>query len=198
MEQNEITATPSINNMPNNKPKIAIIVLSIIAICGIVVGVFQFLDNNRKSQRIIELQNQVTELQGQIDQLALPNSEVDQNTKIKIISSSWSGWSEDYTPTEEETYCNIQLNKKCIVKTEHFSNAQGDEWEEEILSLEVTNITDSYVTIHTFQKFSDNESGIDLKSDKQIFTIEVGKSIKLTTPTMDYGDSFVLSLVTDK
>lgn len=193
MEQNNINNTPSpeINTQNREKRfKIISIITSIIAIVGISLSICEYIFNLNKTQ-------QIQNLQDQINQLTLSNSKIGQNTKIKIVSSSWSGWSEDYTPTEEKTYCDIQLNKKCVVKTKSFSNVQGDEWKEEVLSFEITNITDDSVTIHTFQKFSDNETGISLLSDKQDFIIAIDKPIELTTPTMDEGDIFTLSLTTN-
>ena len=66
--------------------------------------------------------------------------------------------------------------------------------EEEVLSFEITSIDEDSIGIHTFQVFSDKEEGIDLMSDKQDFTVTVDKPLKLTTPTMDEGDIFTLTL----
>lgn len=195
MEQNEVTTTPVVNNKPDNKFKIATIIVSIIAICGIGFGVYEFLDNNHKSQKITDLQSQITDLQNQINQInTKPNGT---NQKIKIVSSSWSGWSEEYEPEKTESYCEIELNTKCVVKTQQLSDTDENEWEEEVLSFEITSINEDSVSIHTFQVFSDQETGIDLSSDKQDFIINSDEELELTTPTMDAGDIFILSLVNE-
>ena len=115
--------------------------------------------------------------------------------KIKVISSNWSGDSRNYTPKEEETLYEIQLNKKYTVKVCEFSDTEGNKQKEEIFSFEITQIGDDYISIHCFQRFSDNEKGINLMSKKQDFTININKPIRLITPTMDSGDIFTLSLV---
>ena len=116
------------------------------------------------------------------------------NMKIKVISSSWTN-SKDYTPKEEESFYEIQLNKKYVVKAREYSNVNGDTHSEEIFSFEVSQISDNSVSIHTFQPFSDKEQGINLRSNKQDFTIDTDKPVRLITPTMDRGDIFTLSLV---
>lgn len=115
--------------------------------------------------------------------------------KIKVISSSWSGDSRNYTPKEEETLYEIQLNKKYTVKVREFSDTEGNKWKEEIFSFEITQIGDDYISIHCFQPFSHNEKDINLTGKEQDFTININKSIRLITLTMDYGDIFTLSLV---
>ena len=115
--------------------------------------------------------------------------------KIKVISSSWSGDSRNYTPKEEETLYEIQLNKKYTVKVREFSDTEGNKGKEEIFSFEITQIGDDYISIHCSKPFSDNEKGINLMSKKQDFIININKPIRLITLTMDYGDIFTLSLV---
>lgn len=115
--------------------------------------------------------------------------------KIKVISSSWSGDSRNYTPKEEETLYEIQLNKKYTVKVREFSDTEGNKGKEEIFSFEITQIGDDYISIHCFQPFSHNEEDINLTGKKQDFTININKPIRLITLTMDYGDIFTLSLV---
>ena len=114
--------------------------------------------------------------------------------KIKVISSNWSG-ERNYIPKEEETLYEIQLNKKYTVKVRECSNTEGNKWEEEIFSFEITQIGDDYISIHCFQPFSVDEKGINLMGKKQDFTININKPIRLITLTIDYGDIFTLSLV---
>ena len=115
--------------------------------------------------------------------------------KIKVISSSWSGDSRNYTPKEEETLYEIQLNKKYTVLVREFSDTEGNKGKEEIFSFEITQIGDDYISIHCFQPFSVDEKGINLMGKKQDFTININKPIRLITLTIDYGDIFTLSLV---
>ena len=119
--------------------------------------------------------------------------------KLKIVESSWSGWSKDYKPEEIEKEYDIKLNEKYVVKTSKFSHKQDDEWKEEerkIFSFTVVEINDSSIKIETNQPFSDNADGtINLYSDKKEFVINEGTTIELTTPTMDAGDTFKITLI---
>ena len=194
MEQDNTPITPTINNAkPNNGLifKIIAIVTSIIAIIGIGFGTYEVIDNSKKDAQIADLQKQILQLQDNQSSTPISTSEA---TRIKIISSSWSGWSANYQPTETESYCELTLHEKCIVKTVEVSDADGNEWEEEVLAFEITNINTDGVEIRTTQAFSDREDGIDLRSEKTDFVITASEPLKLKTPTMDAGDVFTLSL----
>ena len=119
--------------------------------------------------------------------------------KLKIVESSWSGWSKDYKPEEVEKEYDIELNKKYVIKTRKFSYKKDNEWveeEREIFSFNVIEINDSSIKIQTYQPFSDNDDNtVNLQSDKKEFIITNEKELKLTTPTMDAGDIFILSLI---
>lgn len=78
--------------------------------------------------------------------------------------------------------------------TRQFSDAEGNEREEEVFSFEITNIHDDSIDIHTFQPFSSNEKAINTNSKAQDFTIESESSLELNTPTLDAGEKFVLTL----
>lgn len=174
----------------------------VIALAGVGFGIYELIMGIQKDREISDLRlrieqlasqrsEEVSELRARIEQLE------NVGAKIKIISSSWSGWSRDYVPEETESYCSLELNKKCVVKTRQYSHADGKQYEEDILSFEVVKINNDSVVIHTFQNFSDSEKGIDLRSKKRDFVIKNGESIELTTPTMDYGDIFTLTLLRD-
>ena len=118
--------------------------------------------------------------------------------KLKIIESSWSGWSND-KPEEIEREYDIKLNEKYVIKTEIISYKKENEWvkeEREVFSFNIVEINDSSIRIKTYQSFSDNDNGtINLHSDKKEFIVTSEKTLKLITPTMDAGDIFILSLV---
>ena len=119
--------------------------------------------------------------------------------KLKISEYSWSGYSKDYKPEEIEKEYDIKLNKKYVIKTRKFSYKQDNEWveeEKEIFSFNVVEINDSSIKIETYQPFSDNTDGtINLHSDKKEFIVTNGIPLKLTTPTMDAGEIFTLTLI---
>ena len=119
--------------------------------------------------------------------------------KLRIVESSWSGWSKDYKPEEIEKEYDINLNEKYVIKTRKFSLKKDNEWieeEREVFSFNIIEINGSSITIQTFQPFSDNDGGtINLNSDKKEFIITDKKLLKLTTPTMDAGEIFILSLI---
>ena len=116
--------------------------------------------------------------------------------KLIIKQSSWAG-EPDYIPQETENSYDVKIGEKYTIKTREHSFKEGDEWKKknvEILSFEIINIEENSIRIHTFQPFSDKEKGIDLLSKKQDFAININSPLKLTTPTMDAGDIFILSL----
>ena len=119
--------------------------------------------------------------------------------KLIIKQSSWSGRSRDYKPVEVENEYEIKLNEKYIIKTTQVSYKKGDEWvneEKEILSFNILEANDNSIRINTYQAFSDNDGNtINLNSDKKDFIITTEKPLKLITPTMDYGEIFIFTLV---
>ena len=187
MEQNNNDMQP-LNNNQNKKLKIIAIATSIIAVLGAGFGIYEYINSRNNEQKIQDLQSQINQL------TTGSSSDKNYHYSIEIVSSSWSGWSSEYEPDKKVSYCKIALGEKCTVETKQLSDFEGNKWDEEILSFEVTSIDDDSVSIHTFQVFSDQEDGIDLRSNKQDFVIKHGESIELTTPTMDMGYVFTLSL----
>ena len=102
--------------------------------------------------------------------------------QLTVYARSWSSNDRMQAP-EEEFYYDIKLNEKYVVKKDSFE-----------LSFTVTEINENSIVIKTTEPFSDNETGINLLTDKKEFTIERGGTIKLTTPTMDAGGIFTLKL----
>ena len=119
--------------------------------------------------------------------------------KLIIKQSSWSGWSKDYKPNEVENEYEIKLNEKYVIKTTNITYKKGEELvdeEKEILSFNILEANDNSIRIKTNQVFSDNDdNSINLRTDKDEFIITTDKPLKLTTPTMDYGDIFIFTLI---
>ena len=119
--------------------------------------------------------------------------------KLNIKQSSWSGWSKDYKPEETEKQYDIKTNEKYIIKTRKISyieNGEMVEREQEIFSFEITEINSENIKIRTFQQFSGNDiNTINIISNKTEFEIAMNKTLKLVTPTLDYGDIFILTLI---
>ena len=101
--------------------------------------------------------------------------------KLKIRESSWSGWTEDYKPKEVTNEYDIILNKEYVIKNDVFV-------------FTIKEIGNDYIVIKTTNPFSDNEKGINLRTDKTEFTINSSKETKLMTPTMDAGYTYYLIL----
>lgn len=123
----------------------------------------------------------------------------DPNDKMVLLveKSSWSGWVEDYEPEKETITYDVQLQHRYVVETREHSLMEKGEWrteDEEVFSFKITKINDDSIDIHTFQVFSEGEDGIDLNSKQQDFTIKIDQPTTLTTPTMDAGDIFTLTL----
>lgn len=165
---------------------ITIIIISLVAFAGAGLSAYEFIDSSKKDEQIQSLQNKIKELEKEV------SVATNGKPRIRVVSSSWSGWSKDYKPVEKESFCEIKLYEKCVVTTRHYSDTSGSEWDEEILSFEVRSVDDDKISIHTFQDFSYEGSG--LRNTKRDFVIEAGESLRLTTPTMDEGDIFTLSL----
>ena len=119
--------------------------------------------------------------------------------KLRIKQTSWSGWSKDRKSEEFVKEYDINLNEKYVIKTLTTSYKKDDELveeEKEVFSFDVIEIKQNSIKIHTYQPFSDNQDGtVNLNSDKKEFIISEEKSLKLITPTMDYGEIFVITLV---
>ena len=119
--------------------------------------------------------------------------------RLIIKQSSWSGWSKDFKPKEIEKEYAINLNEKYVVKTTNVSYIKDGkmvEEEKEILSFNISEINDDSIKINTYQVFSDNEDGtINLRTDKKEFVVTTEKSLKLTTPTTDFGEIFIFTLI---
>ena len=193
MENDEGTNVSPNNNKQNDIGlKIAVVTTSFLAIVGIAFGVFGMVDSSNKAKQIADLQSKISQLeQG-------GSEEAESDLTLMVEESSWSGWSEDYEPEVETEEIDIHLGKKYVVKTRKvstYTDGVEEPREEEVLSFEITSINEDSIDIHTFQVFSDKEEGIDLMSDKQDFTVTVDEPLKLTTPTMDEGDIFTLTLV---
>ncbi len=177
------------DNMERKSREIGLIItiiISLVAFAGAGLSAYEFIDNSKKDEQIQSLQNKIRELEKEVS--VVTNGK----QRIRVVSSSWSGWSKDYKPAEKESFCEIKLYEKCVVTTRHYSDTSGMEWDEEILSFEVRSVDDDKISIHTFQDFSYDGSG--LRNTKRDFVIEAGESLRLTTPTMDEGDIFTLSL----
>lgn len=157
MKQNE---TPAQKPKANKGATVIGVIVLLLALGGVGLGIYGMIDSNAKSNN------------------------TSTGSKIKITSSSWSGWSADYKPEEKESFCKLSLDGTC-------STDDGE------LSFTITSIDDDSVTIHTSKAFSDKEDEINLLSDKQDFTIKKGESLKLETPTMDAGFTYKLSIVAE-
>ena len=54
---------------------------------------------------------------------------------------------------------------------------------------------EDYIVIKTSEPMSSNDDGsIDLRTKVNVFKIEKGKKLKLTTPTMDSGNIYTFEL----
>ena len=100
---------------------------------------------------------------------------------LKIIESSWSGWSESYEPDEVEKDYDVVLD-------EDYSINNGD------LTFTIEEVNEDNIVIKTTEAFSDTEEGINLNTKKKTFTVYLDEELELTTPTMDAGNIYYLTL----
>lgn len=119
--------------------------------------------------------------------------------KLIIKESCWSGRMSEHKPEVIEKEYDIKLNEKYIIKTTQVSYIKDDKYvteEREILSFDIIETNDDSIKIKTYQPFSNNENGtINLRSDKKEFIVNYEKTLKLNTPTMDFGYIFIFTLV---
>ena len=180
MEPTIPTTTPPIKDDKKSGSglKISLIIMSILSVCGIGFGVYGLLSNNNKTEQIKELQAKIDQLEKQA------TTDPTGIMVLSITKSSWSGWFEDYEPEEQTLEYLIKPNETYTVGYS--------------LSFEITEIGENSITIHTAEPFSDSETGINLSTKKRDFTIKMGESIELTTPSMDAGDIYILKLLRNK
>ena len=184
MEPTIPTTTPPIKDDKKSGSglKIGLIIMSILTVCGIGFGIYELLNNNNKTEQIKELQVKIDQLEKQA------TTDPTGIMVLSITKSSWSGWFEDYEPEEQTLEYLIKPNE-----TYDIGSAIGYQF-----SFKITEINENSITIHTTKPFSDSEKGVNLSTDKQDFIIEMGKSIELTTPTMDAGGIYILKLLRNK
>ena len=109
------------------------------------------------------------------------------DNKLKVITTSWSGLSEEYEHEEKTTVYDIVLNKEYVVSKGNLG-----------LSFTITKIGKDKIYIVTSDRFSNQANGINLRSNKTKFMIKIDKALELTTPTMDAGNIYHLSLEKSK
>lgn len=102
--------------------------------------------------------------------------------KLQIKESSWSGWSDGYEPEEVTNDYDIVLGEEYNIDDGNFI-------------FKITKINNDSIIIETKDAFSDKENGIDLSTTKKEFEVFFDKEITLKTPTMDAGDIYYLKLV---
>ncbi len=111
--------------------------------------------------------------------------------KLQVRESGWSGWAEvDKGASENKTENDI--NKFDIVLEKEYSTNSGK------FVFKITETDDDSITIETDEPYSDNDEGINLRTDKTKFKVYSDKETKLKTPTMDGGYIYYLMLVDSK
>lgn len=104
--------------------------------------------------------------------------------EIKVTFSSWSGFSEDYSPKVTEKI---------------YTAAKGDTLDLGgicKLKAEIKSISKETIVIETNTPMSDYAGGsINLQTDKTRFHIRGNEQLKLITPTMDMGDIYYFEIV---
>ena len=99
---------------------------------------------------------------------------------LTIVSSGWTGWSEEQPEPEDST-------EEVTEGTEFERPALG-----EAMTFTVLSVTSEELTLRTSSPMStrSESGGIDLRTDEDTFTIAVGETLEIVTPTMDGGTTF--------
>lgn len=102
---------------------------------------------------------------------------------LTVVSSGWTGWSTDQPAPESAT--------ESVTKGSEFSR-EGDGGE---LTLTVKEVDDEELTLRTSQPMSERSEtgGIDLTTEQRTFTVAVGETLEITTPTMDGGTTYAIT-----
>lgn len=101
---------------------------------------------------------------------------------LEVTTSSWSGWEEGYQPKETVYTYEVDAPGFIMVPPE-------DGFEIEILEIDVNGIT-----FKTETPMAPYGRGINLSTDQTVFTVYRGQTLSLVTPTMDYGDIYIITL----
>ncbi|MEE3342799.1 MAG: hypothetical protein VZS44_01765 [Bacilli bacterium] len=109
-----------------------------------------------------------------------------ENLKLKIKQTSWSGWVEEDNSSEKIEEFDVIKGKKYTFN----SNSN--------LTFTITKITNNYIIIKTTEAFSDKKDEIDLTSKKTKFKINLDKELELATPQTDGGNNYYLLLTEEK
>ncbi|MGP4976025.1 hypothetical protein [Brachybacterium tyrofermentans] len=102
---------------------------------------------------------------------------------LTVISSDWTGWSTDQPAPESAT--------ESVTKGSEFTrDGAGGE-----LTFTVTSVDDEELTLRTSQPMSERSEtgGIDLTTNQKSFTVAVGDTLEITTPTMDGGTTYAIT-----
>ena len=103
---------------------------------------------------------------------------------LTVVTSPWSGWSreqpEDETSAEEVTQGSTFTR-----------SAMGED-----IVFTVGTCTARRVVLRTDTPLSEREGdeSIDLGTDQDTFTVRAGETLEITTPTMDAGTTFEISI----
>lgn len=127
--------------------------------------------------------------------------------EIKVKSKSWWGLGSSGCRENEEVFP-IKLKEKRIImeRTFWFNKKKGFifkrvvevESNELIFAYKVLEATNDCVKIKIYGSVVENKPGYLMRSEKDnkpCYVLKPGEVLKFTTPTMDAGDSFELTLV---
>ena len=103
---------------------------------------------------------------------------------LTVVTSPWSGWSREQP--EEETSTEEVTRGSTFTRS-----AMGED-----VVFTVRTCTTKRVVLRTDTTLSEREGddGIDLGTDQDTFTVRAGETLTVTTPTMDAGTTFEISI----
>jgi len=103
---------------------------------------------------------------------------------LTVVTSPWSGWSREQPEAETST-------EEVTRGTTFTRSAMGED-----VVFTVRTCTARRVVLRTDTPLSEweGDEGIDLGTDQDAFTVRAGETLKITTPTMDAGTTFEISI----
>lgn len=112
--------------------------------------------------------------------------------KLYVEKSTWSGWDSEEFPASANYEFEVDYASEYVV-----DEMEADVEENEVVhfSFTITKVRESYIEIKTSMKMINNADDNMEDSEGDIyFRIDLNKTIELTTPTLDEGDTYKFTL----
>ena len=115
--------------------------------------------------------------------------------KLYVEKTTWSGWDSEEIPASANFEFVVDYDSEYVV-----DEMEADVEENEVVhfSFVITKVREYYIEIKTSMKMINTaENNMEETEGDEYFKIELGKTVELTTPTLDEGDTYKFTLKED-